>query len=221
MFTNKQKIVILLCFAIVVTLALTKCGSGPDIVPGRPKTIESEEDNFYAKSQEDQYPKSDEAQLTRYSGQKFSVSYPSAWNLTENKTSGVVIKDTDREVVLGGVAPDDFYVETSAGNVVNEKKYSTKYAVITADYYEKSEATTWREFFDQFDVVEKFEKYSGQVPSGMEAAVVTKVSGLFPGQKRVFLRQGKNFLDLSLFVSGEDQKIAGAVFDQVISSVSF
>lgn len=154
----------------------------------------------------------------------FELKYPQNWNEKEalNNGTGIMLINTNKEVIMGGMAPDDYFL---SDNRINPK-YSNDWIVVQIDIYFKPENFNWDSWIkNNFPVVENYESYKYE---GLEGIKVTELKGLFRGEPNIFL-EGEKLYNIRLFneysydFNRDSQKdnLALNYFNQIISTFKF
>jgi len=159
----------------------------------------------------------------------FNFSYPDGWFVeleqgygdNDELTYSFNVKNTDKEVVLGGAAPDDYYVEVDGKSEVNALKYTSYYALFNVNVTESSEG--WESFFEKYypDRVTEFEEIDLSSLTDKPVARATAHEGVYLGDPRFFIRSDKFVYDIALHVSGVDETEARDLFEKFITNFSF
>ncbi|HMB25879.1 MAG TPA: hypothetical protein VKP03_00505 [Patescibacteria group bacterium] len=156
----------------------------------------------------------------------YNFMYPQGWQLTDSTENGqtvITIQNTDKQIVLGGVAPDDYYIESDGKNAVNTEKYANSYIKMVMTVYPEYAETAWDEFFDsEFPQIVEEHKFA-QLPyrEDLETVQVSKTSGLFAGQERFFVRTDQAIYDARLFYSQDQKDQAVEEFYEFISQFPY
>ncbi len=155
----------------------------------------------------------------------FEVKYPEDWHEKESPydDTGVLFLNTDKEIIIGGAAPDDFY--SADGKEINPK-YSNDWMGIQIDAYFKPVNFSWDNWIKNNNFpIEKYESYNYE---GLEGIKVTELNGLFYGEPNVFI-EGKKIYNIRLYNdypynTERDAKrddLALNYFNQILSTFKF
>lgn len=154
----------------------------------------------------------------------FEVKYPQNWNEKEAPYdgTGIMLINTNKEVIMGGMAPDDYFL---FDNRINPK-YSNDWMGVQIDIYIKPENFSWDNWIkNNFPVVENYENYKYEELEGIK---VTELKGLFRGEPNIFL-EGEKLYNIRLFneysynFDRDPQKdnLALSYFNQILSAFKF
>ncbi len=161
-----------------------------------------------------------------YSEVGLGFRYPADWQVETTEASGVLllqVKSTDKQVMLGGAAPDDYYVEVDGTNKINTEKYADRFILISVSIYSGYQGRPWQDFVDQIytDVVTEFHPYQVPFQPEIEGVAPTNVSGVLAGQPRFFARSGDKIYDFSLYYSDQEKQEAYSVFNAFLADFQF
>ena len=128
----------------------------------------------------------------RLESEQFNCQYPEGWFLT-TADNFMQLTSTGKQIVLGGAAPDDYYLD---GGQVNEVKYSSNFVVITVRIANLTR--DWQDFLT--------ENYEGTVKNvsaydlaqNYSAVGANELSGFDMATKRIFVRGDKHIFDIAL-----------------------
>ncbi|MBT4722892.1 hypothetical protein HN958_04250 [Candidatus Falkowbacteria bacterium] len=164
-----------------------------------------------------------------YTANDFEFNYPDGWFVELAQRHGendeliysLLVKNTDKEVVLGGSAPDDYYIEVSGKSEINSQKYTNYYALINVNVTQSSEG--WDDFFAKYypDSVTGFETVDLSFLTDNETVQATSHNAVYLGDPRYFIRSGEFVYDIALHVNGVDEGQAQEVFKDFIQNFSF
>jgi hypothetical protein len=164
-----------------------------------------------------------------YTANDFNFSYPDGWFVeleqgygeNDELTYSLIVKNTDKEVVLGGAAPDDYYLEVGDKSEVNSQKYTSYYALINVNAIQSSE--TWENFFEKYypDSVTGFESVDLSFLPNNDVVQATTHNAVYLGDPRYFIRSGEFVYDTALHLSEVDESQAREVFEEFIQNFSF
>jgi len=159
-----------------------------------------------------------ELKWTQYSDERFTFDYPENW-LVKVETNRIELKNTAKEIVTGGAAPEDYYLEGTTN--VNTEKYATDYYLLTVQVYDGF--ANWDQFFSEnyAGVVMSYQPYQLPTRPDLKNVVPTKVSGVLYGDQRFFASDGQSILDVSLTHKGWDGKQAQKVLNTFLKNFSF
>ncbi|MBI5076950.1 hypothetical protein HZB94_01025 [Candidatus Falkowbacteria bacterium] len=158
-----------------------------------------------------------ESKWQKYELGDYSFDYPPGWQVEVSKKINdddadwyITVKNTDKQVVSGGAAPDDYYIEKDGKNVVNSDKYADVFVMITVDVYKDSSSLDWQSLADKIypNVVEAFAPYAIDGKLGIEAIRIEKSKGILAGSPRLFIRTKKAVYDVSLQYKNWEQQDA-------------
>jgi len=154
----------------------------------------------------------------RYSDEKLSFDYPVNWSVKVEQNH-LEIKSTAKEIVIGGAAPEDYYLDGTT--TVNTEKYATDYYLLTIDISDGS--IDWDQFFaDNYDgVILSYQPYLLPTRPDLKSVAPTKVSGVLYGEQRFFARNDQTILDVSLSYKGWNEKQAQKILNTFLKSFSF
>jgi hypothetical protein len=135
-------------------------------------------------------------------------------------TERIILKDTDKSVVTGAFAPEDYYDETQDVGVLNAARYAEAYTAVTITVYDDSMNRSWREFFNlaEPDVVAEFEPVTLSSHPDLESVRVSRVSGAFLGDARIFVRTGGKICDIVLDYRNRDRETALKIFNAFLAN---
>lgn len=170
------------------------------------------------------------AEWKKYELGDYSFAYPAGWTVEVSKKLNaddadlyITLKSTNKAVVLGGAAPDDYYVEKDGKNFINVEKYADSFALITVDVYQGSAGLDWQALADKIypDVVETFAPYSVGGRTDIEAVKVDKVKGIIGGSPCLFVRTKKAAYEVDLQYKNWEVKDAEAVLNKFFVQFPF
>ncbi|MFA6096952.1 MAG: hypothetical protein WC788_04985 [Candidatus Paceibacterota bacterium] len=155
----------------------------------------------------------------------FEAKYPKDWSKKDSpdNNAGILLLNSDREIVIGGAAPDDFF--SSDGREMNPK-YTNDWIGVQIDVYSKPINFNWSSWLkSNFSVVEKYESYQYE---GLQGIRVTELNGLFYGEPNIFL-EGEKIYNIRLYNDysyniARDSKrddLALDYFDKILSTFKF
>lgn len=155
---------------------------------------------------------------TKYDDGKFAFDYPVGWSI-EVEQNRIELKNTEKEIITGGAAPEDYYIDGAAE--VNVEKYASDYYLLTIDLRDNS--GDWDEFFalNYGGIIMAYQPYFLPTRPDLTAVAPTKVSGAILGETRFFVRKGKSVFDFSLFRKGADEKQAQKILNTFLKNFSF
>lgn len=132
----------------------------------------------------------------------------------------IILKDTDKLVVTGAFAPEDYYDETQDTGVLNSARYAEAYTAVTVTVYDDSMHRNWREFFNlaEPDVVAEFEPITLSTRPDLDVVRVSRVSGAFLGDARIFVRTGGKICDITLDYRNRDRETALKIFNAFLAN---
>mgnify|MGYP003969727047 CR=1 FL=1 len=172
-------------------------------------------------------------ELVEVKNENWSFQVPVGWSLEEEKIATelpreaqrqMLIKSTDKEIVLGGLLPDDYYLDQVAQEL-NVEKYAESFIAINVLVYEGAVDfydISWDEFFaDFYPEVKEFNSRELFGQSDLKAVVVTATEGVWLGGQRVFVHVEDRFYDLSLHYKNSEVNEAEEVFRDFISNFQF
>jgi len=184
-----------------------------------------------SESESDEVPISEYSNFTSdttgwsvHTGSGIDFLYPADWHASVDEYgASIIVKDTDKEIVLGSAGPEDFYRETTGGFAMNSGKYADKYTAITVDVFSGYANVSWAKFFaDKYpEVVREFETFPLYFRPEFEAAQATRISGIFPGDARVFVRSGDIIYDISLNFRGRDEQHSYEIFNAFLEHYNY
>ena len=172
----------------------------------------------------------DELSWKKYEFGDYSFSYPAGWTVEISKKLNaddadlsITIKSTDKAVVLGGAAPDDYYVEKNGKNVVNSEKYAESFALISVDVYSNLAGLDWQALADKIhpNIVETFAPYSISGRQDVAAVKVDNVKGIPAGALWLFVKTEKAWYDVSLQYKNWDAKDAESILNKFFVQFPF
>lgn len=143
---------------------------------------------------------------------RFNFLYPVGWRASVTKVANagpgqanyrIRLQSVNKEVVFGAAAPDDYYIEQNGSSVFNAEKYAFEFAAINIDVYDRVD-WPWTAFFREVhpEVVE-FGAYSLSTRPELEAVCARRVSGIYDGRPRFFIRAENAVYDIALFCRGD------------------
>ncbi len=158
--------------------------------------------------------------------------YPANWfveMLSNDETNDVRfsfrVKDTNREILFGAVAPpEDFFVVQDGEKIVNIDKYAMSYSFIQVDVYADQSEKSWETFFrEKFsDVVLMFEPVQSIfLREGSDAMRASKINGIFSGEVRIFVKKGDFVFDMFLIVREENVDRSLRIFNSFLKRFQF
>lgn len=231
MSTSKKMVAVV--FGIALLVVLSGCLKQTDESTKQAKVVpaQSEEESSLvpAFQTEETVAASD---WQNFSGNSVQFKYPSGWQVENISTVGfedrelaLRVKNTDKQILLGAVVlPADYFKTENGQQVVDAQKYAVNYSLITVEVYRGQSGKSWADFFQKQypDVVTDFEPMQAAfLPTGLDSVRVTRVSGLYPGKARVFIRKGDRIYDIALLVQGDDALQANRVFNSLLQNFQF
>ncbi len=138
-----------------------------------------------------------------------TVHYPLDWQIMlENRLTAeklpytaLTVKSTDKQPVVGALAPDDYRKEDGA---VNTDKYAEKFAVFTVDVYDLPNVS-WHDFYQAVfgDSVTSWQVED--IPElGLQHSVPQILAGAYPGDLRFQIYATGRYFDVAVYAKGVD-----------------
>ncbi len=155
----------------------------------------------------------------------FEMRYPKDWSKKENldnTNNAVMFLNTTKEIVMGGLAPDDYFLSDYKIN----PKYTNDWIGIEIDTYPKPTDFNWTSWIkSKFSVVEKYENFNYKELKGIK---VIELNGIFYGEPNIFLESEKLY-NIRLFNdyphnTERDSKrddLSLSYFNQILSTFKF
>jgi len=165
-----------------------------------------------------------------FTASELSFKHPADWRVETRDFSAdssssarrlVILKDTTKEIVSGAFAPADFYTETANGDWQNTTRYPDSYAAISLTAYPDFSERSWEGFFSEIEpeTVADFENVRLPDRPELDAVQVTRVSGLFPGDARIFIRGERAIYDISLNFRNRDEAGTLTIFKTFLGNL--
>ena len=165
--------------------------------------------------------------------ENWSFQVPVGWSLEEKQIATelpreaqrqLLVKNTDKDIILGGFLPDDYYLEPVTQEL-NVEKYTESFIAINllvyegeVDFYDLS----WDEFFaDFYPEVKEFNSRELLGQPDLKAVVVTATDGVWLGSQRIFVHVEDRFYDLSLHYKNNEVNVAEEAFRNFITNFQF
>ena len=165
--------------------------------------------------------------------ENWSFQVPVGWSLEEKKIitelpreaqRQYLLKSTDKNIVLGGLLPDDYYLD-QVTQELNMGKYTESFIAINLLVYEGAVDfydLTWDEFFaDFYPEVKEFNTRELFGQPDLKAVVVTSTDGVWLGSQRIFVHVEDRFYDLSLHNKNNEVNEAEEAFRNFITNFEF
>lgn len=192
-------------------------------------TAGEEEENGASSSLPELEPQND---FIEYADDNFRFQYPTGWlvevvaepaGAAQAQVIHLQVKNIDKQIVLGGVAPEDYYIGENGVNVINSEKYADKFILFSVDLYLGSQAESWPDFFARAypGVVAEHALYQVPYQPEVEGVIATKINGLLFGQPRFFARKSGRVYDFSLHFRGVESDEATEKFNSFLAGFSF
>jgi len=152
--------------------------------------------------------------------------YPENWKVSASSTyvAGVLvdhlkIKNTEKDVALGGALPEDYYFVGTKN--VNTEKYADSYALINVDIFSKF--NTWEEYFQKVynGDIKSYESYAIDGQPDVNAVKASEVAGVLSGEPHIFVMKGGKVYEISLSLQGVSADEMQKVFAQFLKSFKF
>lgn len=164
-----------------------------------------------------------------YEGENLTFKYPLNWLVEitagdiDEAAHYIVLKNTSKDIILGGIAPSDYYLEEEGSKTINLAKYADEYVLITLEIYSGYEGKDWSFFLDDVysGLITEFEEYKIPANPELQAIVAKRVTGLFSGQPRIFIRQDDNVYDVALQYRKTEKLDAEKVFNTFLQGFNF
>ncbi|MFZ5364876.1 MAG: hypothetical protein ACOZBH_01595 [Patescibacteria group bacterium] len=131
----------------------------------------------------------------------------------------IVLKDTDREVLVSsGLAPDDYYLPNG---LVNDEKYAEQYVLITLEVFDFRVNTEndWPLFFQE-NMPEIISARPIENLAGNPAVEPTAFAGIVLGNRIALVAVADKVILLRMLVSARDEDSANHCFDQIVISLN-
>lgn len=157
----------------------------------------------------------------KFQSQKFNFSYPANWQVDVKENVAAIVgqanvrirlQSVEQKVVLGALAPDDYYVRQNNTCSINTEKYADQFAAITVDIYENENFWSWPAFFNiAYPDVINYIDYPLAIRPELDTVSATRVSGIYAGNLRFFVksnqpaRLGDTIYDIALFCQENGQ----------------
>jgi len=161
--------------------------------------------------------------------QSFNFAIPENWYLEviEPKEKApndanfiLLIQDTPAEVRMGALVVEDCE-DMDSSNC----QYAPDYTAIQIFVYEgeaDSATLSWTDFFaSYYPEVQEFESLALTSMEEIDAVRVSKVDGPWLGLRRVFVRSGDRFFDLSLHSTHENTRVVEDIFWNFVVNFNF
>lgn len=217
-----MKYLALAVFTLFVTVACTSAQPEVDITQSEPELQQPIISGLVNQGWQD------------YEENGFQFEHPVDWQVQSFQTQNpfstaakwvVELQSTDKQVVLSGIAPEDYYIRESDESRINTDKYAASYIAIRVLVYDDSLTgeTDWREIFDNFYAgsVEEFNRFIVYGQPGLNAVKASKLSGVLPGAERFFVSANGRLYDVALFFQGVDELEARSTFKTFVTLFNF
>ncbi|MFH0988356.1 MAG: hypothetical protein V1763_03210 [Parcubacteria group bacterium] len=139
-------------------------------------------------------------------------------------TWSVLIKDTDKPVVLGGAAPDWYYSADDHGRTIpNDGMYPIRFIAVQVEAYDGWQGKDWSDFFQAAypSVVRAFAPIDLPFANAPEAVMAVEVAGIWRGEPRLLVRRGGKIYDCALFAPGTDRTVATQIFSAFLANFDY
>jgi hypothetical protein len=155
-----------------------------------------------------------------YVTSEFRFLYPVGWHVEfSQSTAGngktsyhFLVKNTEKRIVLGGVAPDEYCRMENDVNQINPE-FASEYVAFDVHILQNDD-NDWSMYFSKnFDgVVDEYDSENGFVE-------ISELSGVLFGRTRLFFRNEEYVFDAGLFCSSKyDCSWSEEMFSQFINS---
>jgi len=166
-----------------------------------------------------------------YQDENFTFEYPENWIVSVTAGSDELskpnyylrVRSTTKQIIAGGVAPDDYYLAENGVNIVNEEFYANDYIVFQVDVFVGLAERDWLEFFQTVypEIITLYDYFQVPYQPEIEGVEPLEVAGLTSGQSRFFAKHNGLFYEFSLISRNVDGAEARELFKGFIAKFSF
>jgi len=155
----------------------------------------------------------------------FHFQYPEAWHVMSQNDNQIILKSTDKQIVLGGVAPDDYYMQIQGKSILNEGKYAREFVCIEIKRFEAKPNQNLAMFISTYPEsgIANYDFYpiAQDHPSLLEMVFVTEINMVNMTDSRFLARTADYVYDISFIGKGIAFDQVSALYSDFMNRFSF